>query len=130
MSDISKEEAILGRLAQAHKAWREGRPPPPSREEAAALLARARAERESPEPQDVEIIRTAQDDPLRAAIWSQLSVVGWMLYAKGGADMLTAVYRRVERDQHPGFAYAVQRAWKDLGFPGDPRGVWSGVALL
>lgn len=130
MSDIPEEDAILARLARAHKEWREHSPPPPSPEEVAVLLARVRDEFEAPEPQDVEIIRRARQDPLRAAISSQLSVVGWRLYAKGGADMLTAVYRRIERDQHPGFAHAVQWAWRDLGFPGDPRGVWSGIVLL
>ena len=71
-----------------------------------------------------------REDPLGTAIWSQLSVVGWRLYAKGGANLLTTVYRRIDLEQHPGFVYAVGRAWQDLGFPGDPRGTWTGIELL
>ena len=86
--------------------------------------------RRNPEPQDVEVLRGAQTDPLSAAIWSQLSMVGWRLYAKGGANLMTAVYRRIERDEHPGFASAACKAWDRIGLPGDPRGVWTGVGLL
>ena len=86
--------------------------------------------RKNPEPQDVEIIREVQADPLRTAICSQLSVVGWRLYAKGGVDLLVTVYRRIELEQHPGFVNALGIAWRDLGFPGDPRGVWRGTELL
>ena len=46
----------------------------------AELLRRAR----NPEPQDVVAIREAREDPLGTAVLSQLSVVGWRLYAKGG----------------------------------------------
>jgi hypothetical protein len=131
--DIAEEQAILGRLAQAHKEWRDHRPPPPpplSQEEIKALIARMREKRRDPEPQDVVVLREAQTDALLAAIWSQLSVLGWRLYAKGGANLLTAVYRRLERDGHPGFASDTSRAWSGIGFSGDPRGVWTGFGLL
>ena len=84
---------------------------------------------QAPDPQDVEVIRASAEDPLGTAIWSQLSVLGWRLYAKGGAGLLVSVYRRVELEQHASFVYAVRRAWKELGFPGDPRGVWLGIEL-
>lgn len=128
--DIADEQTILERLARAHKEWRDHRPPPPPPEDDTAVIARAWHKVQNPEPQDVEVIRAAREDPLRAAIWSQLSVVGWRLYAKGGVDLLSAVYHRIERDQHPGFAWEVLRAWTDIGFPGDPRGVWQGTSLF
>lgn len=133
MHDITQEKLILDRLARAHKEWRDSRPsPPPSitPEEEATLLAELLRRVQDPEPQDVVAIREARGDPLGTAIWSQLSVVGWRLYAKGGTDLLTTVYRRIDVEQHPGFVYAVQRAWQDLGFPSDPHGTWIGIELL
>ncbi|MFC7739246.1 hypothetical protein ACFQX4_26570 [Roseomonas sp. GCM10028921] len=132
MHDSAEEELILDRLARAHKEWRDGRPPPPPREtgEEKARILDLLQQVQNPEPQDVEVLRAAPADPLEAAIWSQLSVVGWRLYARGGVGLLATVYRRLEAEQHPGFVYEVQRAWRDLGFPGDPRGVWSGLELL
>jgi hypothetical protein len=133
MDDIAEEQAILVRLARAHKDWRDRRPPsPPPMTDAelrAAIIEVSRRVK-NPEPQDVEVIREAESDPLKAAIRSQLSVVGWRLYAKGGVDLLVTVYRRIEVEQHPGFVFAVLTAWRDLGFPGDPRGVWRGIELL
>lgn len=137
MHDIADEQAILNRLARAHKDWRDRRPPPPppmtDAERKAAVIEVAREvarRRKNPEPQDVEIIREVQADPLGTAIRSQLSVVGWRLYAKGGIDLLVTVYRRIELEQHPGFVNALGIAWQDLGFPGDPRGTWSRAKLL
>jgi hypothetical protein len=133
MHDIAEENAILDRLARAHKDWRDHRPSPSlprTDEEKRTALAEVLRKVQNPEPQDVEVIREAQSDPLGTAIRSQLSVVGWRLYAKGGLDLLVAVYRRIEIEQHPGFVYAVLRAWRNLGFPGDPRGVWRGIELL
>lgn len=128
--DIADKQQMLDRLAQAHKDWRDHRPPPLPPEDGAALATSAWHKTNNPEPQDVEVIREARGDPVGTAIWSQLSVVGWRLYAKGGVDLLSAVYHRIERDQHPGFAWEVVRAWTDIGFPGDPRGIWHGTALL
>ena len=135
MHDITQEEMILDRLARAHKEWRDSRPPPPvppsmTPEEDATRIAELLRRVQDPEPQDVVAIREAPGDPLGTAIRAQLGVVGWRLYAKGGTDLLTTVYRRIDVEQHPGFVYAVQRAWRDLGFPGDPRGTWSGIELL
>ncbi len=130
MSDIAEEQAMLDRLALAHKEWRDHRPPPPPSEGSAASIARVWHKVQNPEPQDVEVIRTAREDPLRAAIWSLLSVVGWRLYAKGGVDVLTAVYKRIERDEHPGFATAVSVAWTNIGVPDAPGGLWHRVVLL
>jgi hypothetical protein len=132
--DLAEKQAILGRLAQAHRRWRDQRPPPPpplSHEELKAFIVKMHEEmkerRRNPEPPDVEALREAGTDPLRAAIRSQLCVVGWRLYAKGGAHLLTAVCRRLERDEHPGFASDARWAWDRIGFPGDPRGVWTGL---
>jgi hypothetical protein len=132
MPDIADEQGIIGRLAQAHKEWRDQRPQPPvgPPEDTAVAFARVAYTAQQPEPQDIEVMRRAQEDPLDAAIWSQLSVVGWRLYAKGGVEMLSTVYWLIERDQHPGFVYAVQRAWRTLGLPGDRRGVWNDATLL
>ena len=135
MHDITQEKMILDRLARAHKEWRDSRPPsPPSPsmtpEEEATWIAELLRRAQNPEPQDVVAIREAREDPLGTAVLSQLSVVGWRLYAKGGTDLLATVYRRIDVEQHPGFMNAVQQAWQDLGFPGDPRGTWSGIELL
>ena len=134
MHDTTEEAAALERLARAHKEARARRPEPPpmpeSEEEFKARLAVLMHKIQNPEPQDVEVIRAAEDDPLGTAVWSQLSVVGWRLYAKGGVDLLVSVYRKVELEQHPAFVYALHRAWQGLGFPGDPRGVWKGTELL
>ncbi len=135
MHDITQERTILDRLAQAHKEWRDSRSPPPppppmTLEEESTRIAELLRRVQNPEPQDVVTIREAREDPLGTAIWSQLSVVGWRLYAKGGIDLLTTVYRRIDLEQHPGFVNAVRRAWHDLGFPGDPRGTWTGMELL
>ena len=133
MHDITEERTILDRLARAHRGWRDSRPPPPppiTPEEEARHIAELFRRVQDPEPQDVVAIREAREDPLGTAIWSQLSVVGWRLYAKGGVDLLTTVYRSIDLEQHPGFVYAVQRAWHDLGFFGDPRGTWTGIELL
>ena len=133
MHDIADEQAILDRLARAHKDWRDRRPPPPppmNDEEKRAVIIEISRQVKNPEPQDVEVIREAQSDPLKAVIRSQLTIVGWRLYAKGGVDLLVTVYRRIEVEQHPGFASAVLTAWRDLGFPGDPRGTWRGANLL
>ena len=133
MHDIADEQAILNRLARAHKDWRDRRPPPPppmtDAERKAAIIEVARRMK-NPEPQDIEVIREAQGDPLGTTIRSQLSIVGWRLYAKGGVDLLVTVYRRIELEQHPGFVNAIRIAWRDLGFPGDPRGTWRGTELL
>src|SRR3712207_4861403 len=105
MHDSAEEELILGRLARAHKEWCDGRPPPPlpmTAEEQEARILELLHQVEDPEPQDVEVLRAAPADPLGAAIWSQLSVVGWRLYARGGVGLLTTVYRRLEVEQHPG----------------------------
>ena len=132
--DTTEEQAILGRLALAHKEWRARRPMPPpplSAEEQTARIERILQEwNNRPEPQDVRIIHEAREDALRAIIWSQLSVVGWRLYAKGGLDMLTEFYRAIEHQQHPGFAAEVFNAWSDIGFSDDPSGRWSGIRLL
>lgn len=133
MHDIAEEQAILERLARAHKEWRDQRPPPPPPMTAAerrAAIDKVQHEVRNPEPQDVEVLREAQGDPLKAAIRSQLTIVGWRLYAKDGVDLLVIVYRRIEIEHHPGFVHAVRFAWQNLGFPGDPRGVWDGTELL
>ena len=134
MHEIEEEAAALGRLAEAHKAWRDGRPAPslecPSEKETKARIAELFRTIGNPEPQDVGVIRAAPNDPLGAAIWSQLSVIGWRLYARGGVDLLASVYRRLEVEHHPGFVNAIRRAWQGLGFSGDPRGTWLGIELL
>ena len=132
MHDTAEEAAALERLARAHREWRDRRPAAPaaSEEEMKARIAEVMRQVRNLEPQDVAVLRVAQEDPLDAAIWSQLSVVGWRLYAKGGVDLLVSVYRRIELEQHPGFADAVKRAWRGIGFPGDPRGTWLGTELL
>ncbi len=134
MHDTTEEAAALKRLARAHKEWRDRRPaapaPPASDEEMKARIAEVVRKVRNPEPQDVAVLRAAHEDPLDAVIWSQLSLVGWRLYAKGGVDLLLSVYRRIELEEHPGFVYAVSRAWCRLGFPGDPRGTWRGTELL
>ena len=65
-------------------------------------LPRSGASRRIPKPQDVEVIQAVEKDPLGAAIWSQLSVVGWRLYAKGGVALLLQVYGPMEGQHHPG----------------------------
>ena len=130
MPDIVEEQTILDRLAKAHGEWHSQRLPPPPPEDSAAMLARIQAKIQNPEPPDVEVLRLVPDDPLRAAIWSQLSVVGWRLYAKGGVTLLTTVYHRLERDQHPSFIWALSTAWSGIGWPDDPRGVWNARTLL
>ncbi len=94
------------------------------------MLARVWDKVQNPEPPDVEVIRLVREDPLRATIWSQLSVVGWRLYTKGGVTLLTTVYHQIERDQHPSFVWALVTAWDYIGWPDDPRGVWDARALL
>jgi hypothetical protein len=129
--DIAEERAILGRLAQAHKEWRDKRPLPPAERDAFEKWFEEELPKlYNPEPQDVEALHAARTDPLLAAIRSQLSVVGWRLYAKGGEHLMTAVYRGVKQDQHCDFVSDTNRAWWSIGFPGDPRGVWTGVGLL
>ena len=135
MEDIAEETAALGRLAEAHRTWRDNRPPPPpaapvSDDEARASIAEIWRKVKNPKPQDVEAVRDAAADPLGTVILSQLTVVGWRLYAKGGVQLLTSVCSRIEVEQHPGFVYAVRRAWTGLGFPGDPRGSWGGTEML
>lgn len=130
MPDTAEEKTILDRLAKAHSEWRSQRPPPPAPEDRTAMLARVWDKVQNPEPPDVEVIRLVREDPLRATIWSQLSVVGWRLYAKGGVTLLTTVYHQIERDQQPSFVWALSTAWNGIGWPDDPRGVWDAHALL
>jgi hypothetical protein len=121
--NIAGEQAILDRLAQAHQKWRANRPTVVPQEDQAARLAQIMRSIQHPEPPDVVAIRQAQEDPLEAAIGAQLSIVGWRLYAKGGAVLLTSVYSRIELDRHPAFVWAVGSAWQNIGFSGDPRGI-------
>lgn len=130
VNDVADEQATIQRLADAHRIWRDKRLPPPLPEDAASIIAQALQKLSNPEPPDVEIIRAAPEDPLRTAIWSQLSVVGWRLYAKGGIGMLNAMCAQIERDQHPGFVWAVHRAWQNVGFQGDNNGTWDSTVLL
>ncbi len=128
--DVADEQAMLDRLATAHAGWRKvERPTPPSRpiHEIAAEVIHKQI---NPEPPDAEMIRNAATDPLLTAICSQLSVLGWRLYAKGGAALVTDLYRLVERDRHPSFAWIVGRAWDGIGFAGDSRGIWRTISLL
>ena len=129
--DISEESAILTRLAQAHKVWRDQRPPPPVRspEEQLEMGVQILRGVQHPVPQDIEAISEASADPLRWVIQSQLGIVGWRLYAKGGAGLITTIFRAIESDHHPGFSTAVAVAWRKLGFPNDPRGVWTRASL-
>ncbi|TPG60339.1 hypothetical protein EAH89_02865 [Roseomonas nepalensis] len=133
MSETGEEEAILARLAAAHRRWRDAQPappPPPSWEEMERLLhdlhRQVEAEMANPEPPDVVALREAAADPAQAAIVAQLRIVGWRLYAKGGATLLERRFQRLERDAHPGFAGDAQRAWTGIGFADRPGGVWKG----
>ena len=132
MHDITEEAAALERLARVHGQWRAQRPPPPPGHDelSKAQLTEIWRKPQNPEPQDVEVIQAVEKDPLGAAIWSQLSVVGWRLYAKGGVALLLQVYGPMEGEHHPGFVYAVRRSWQGIGFAGDSRGVWLGTELL
>jgi len=133
MSDVGAEEAILGRLARAHRQWREEQPPPPPPpppEEFERLMQQifrdVQAEMDNPEHADVVALRQAREDPVLAAIGAQIGIVGWRLYARGGARLLERSFRRLERDGHPGFVAAVQRAWTGIGLADEAGGVWEG----
>ena len=76
MPDIVEEQTILDRLAKAHGEWHSQRLPPPPPEDSAVMLARVWNKIQNPEPSDVEVLCMVPEDPLQAAIWSQLSVVG------------------------------------------------------
>ena len=129
----TEEEAILGRLAEAHRQWREERPPPPPPPSDEAyegvmrqLLRDVEAEIANPDPPDVVALREARKDPVQAAIVAQLRIVGWRLYARGGAALLERRFQRLERDGHPGFVGDAQRAWTGIGFAEKPGGIWEG----
>jgi hypothetical protein len=129
--EVPEELAALGRLAIAHGKWSAGRPPPPQPQpDAREAIERFRLMQATQQPPDVERIFLARTDPLRAYLIAEITVIGWQLYARGGCDLLSAVYLRLERDHHPGFIYEVSSAWRDLGFRGDPRGIWNATKLL
>ncbi|MFL5253613.1 MAG: hypothetical protein ACJ8AI_12090 [Rhodopila sp.] len=72
----------------------------------------------------------ARTEPLEALLRAELAVVGWRLYARGGCDLMTAVYFRAERDHHPGFIWMLSGSWRGIGFPEDPQGLWGATKLL
>ena len=69
-------------------------------------------------------------NPLKAFLIAEIVCIGWRLYARGGCEFLSAAFLRIERNHHPSFVWEVSAAWRKIGFPNDPRGVWQATKLL
>ncbi|MGE4043330.1 MAG: hypothetical protein AB7F35_00650 [Acetobacteraceae bacterium] len=129
--EVPEELAALARLAAVHGEWSATRPPPPqSQPHLQEVIECFRMAQATRQPPDVERLFLARTDPLRAHLAAEIAGIGWRLYARGGCDLLSAVYLRLERDYNPGFANEASHAWRGLGFEDDPRGTWNPLKLL
>jgi hypothetical protein len=129
---VPEELAILSRLAEVHAHWAASRPAvdtPPDRNPE-AMMERLRRRLATQQPPDVERMVLSRNDSLQALLHAELACVGWRLYARAGADLMSAVYLRVERDYNPGFASMTSAAWANIGLQNDPRSIWSPTRLL
>jgi hypothetical protein len=72
-------------------------------------------------PRHVSIIQAAEKKPRYWAIRLQAREVGWMLYCKGGTDLMRDACDRVGDSR---FEAALDKWWDGVGFRTDRRGVW------
>jgi hypothetical protein len=123
MIEISHELHLLRLLARKEAERRSARPNPA--EGIMELPARSSDPNVRIPDHVASAIEAAIENPVRAAIRMKAREVGWMLYAKGGVDLMHQASDTIEDEMEgPRFAAALDKWWDRIGFGGDARGFW------